>query len=183
MRSSSNAGGRPVEIGGKESNRLKELAPIAGTVRIRLVDVPKRILSANKFMTTHWRRYWLYKKAWHAVLSLIFRSAKPGYEKPEKAVVRIVSWRKRVVDFDNLVNGVKPILDWLKIAGWIMDDDPQHIELIVSQQNSREDITTIELLERKTERRLADHAGPGRLGRCVQRASPEQVPISPRVSL
>jgi len=130
---------------------------------IRNVEVPKRILSANKFLTQHWRRYWAYKKGWQKVLGLIFRSPGPGYLKPEKAIVRITSWRKRTLDYDNLVAGCKPIVDFLKIAGWIVDDCPQHVELIVEQRGSNEDKTTIELFEGRARQQSSGIAGADRL--------------------
>lgn len=133
-------------------------APGIGTGRpdvvleiIRSAQIPKRILSANHFMFSHWRTYWHYKKSWHALLAVIFRSPGPAYIRPQRAVVRIVSTRKRTLDFDNLVNGVKPILDWLKVAGWIVDDDPEHLELLVSQERAQDDYTTVELLREKAD--------------------------------
>jgi hypothetical protein len=48
--------------------------------------------------------------------------------------VRIVSKRVRLCDPDNLVGGVKHLVDALRIAGIIPEDDPKAITLEVSQE-------------------------------------------------
>jgi hypothetical protein len=48
--------------------------------------------------------------------------------------VRIVSKRVRLCDPDNLVGGVKHLVDALRIAEIIPEDDPQAITLEVSQE-------------------------------------------------
>jgi hypothetical protein len=48
--------------------------------------------------------------------------------------VRIVSKRVRLCDPDNLVGGVKHLVDALRIANIIPEDDPQAITLEVSQE-------------------------------------------------
>jgi hypothetical protein len=48
--------------------------------------------------------------------------------------VRIVSRRVRLCDPDNLVGGVKHLVDALRIAGIIPEDDPKSISLEVSQE-------------------------------------------------
>ena len=48
--------------------------------------------------------------------------------------VRIVSKRVRLCDADNLVGGVKHLIDALRISQVIPEDDPQSITLEVSQE-------------------------------------------------
>ena len=48
--------------------------------------------------------------------------------------VRIRSLRVRLLDLDNLYGGVKWWVDTLRYAGFIPDDDPNSIELEVSQE-------------------------------------------------
>lgn len=48
--------------------------------------------------------------------------------------VRIVSKRVRLCDADNLVGGVKHLVDALRISQVIPEDDPQAISLEVSQE-------------------------------------------------
>lgn len=48
-------------------------------------------------------------------------------------VVRITSYRRRLLDFDNLAGGCKYFLDCCKYAQLIPDDRPQDITLKVNQ--------------------------------------------------
>lgn len=48
--------------------------------------------------------------------------------------VRIISMRVRICDPDNLVGGQKHLIDALRIAGVIPEDDPYSITLQVSQK-------------------------------------------------
>ncbi len=73
---------------------------------------------------------------------------------PPGIVVRITSYRRKLLDFDNLVGGTKYLLDGLRFAKLIPDDSPDQIELQVSQVkvgNETEEKTEIELLPRKSE--------------------------------
>ena len=94
------------------------------------VRVPKEILSANNFLYRHWRVYFQYKKNWHWMLRAHLRHVEPV---KCKMSVEIISERKNMIDQDNLVGGCKPILDYLKIAGYIQDDGPKFIKLKVGQ--------------------------------------------------
>lgn len=51
-----------------------------------------------------------------------------------RITVRIKSCRKRLLDPDNLVGGVKYLLDGLRYAGILPDDNPDQITLQVSQE-------------------------------------------------
>lgn len=51
--------------------------------------------------------------------------------------VRVVSRRVRLCDPDNLVGGVKHLLDALRIAEVIPEDNPEAIRLEVSQEKVR----------------------------------------------
>ena len=51
--------------------------------------------------------------------------------------VRIVSRRVRLCDPDNLVGGVKHVLDALRLATIIPEDNPEEIRLEVSQEKVR----------------------------------------------
>lgn len=58
----------------------------------------------------------------------------PGEVKnPGRVIVRIVSYRRRLLDIDNLSGGCKYHLDSLRYAKLIPEDNPQAISLEVSQ--------------------------------------------------
>lgn len=62
------------------------------------------------------------KKRWLNALAIIAKRAL--HPAAGKRKVTIVSYRKRLLDYGNLVGGAKPILDALKKLGWIVDDSP-----------------------------------------------------------
>jgi hypothetical protein len=62
-----------------------------------------------------------------------------------KATVHIHVEHGRLYDEDNLIAGCKPILDSLKGLCYIRDDSPEFLELVVTQEKSRERQTTIEV--------------------------------------
>ena len=60
----------------------------------------------------------------------------PSWTYPADGRVRvaIVRCARRRMDTDNLYGGVKPLLDGLKDAGAIVDDDTRWIDLVVTQE-------------------------------------------------
>ena len=63
---------------------------------------------------------------------------------PTRIIVRVKSYRKKLLDFDNLT--VKYFVDGLRYAGLIPDDTPDKITLEVSQEKSAEERTEIEII-------------------------------------
>jgi hypothetical protein len=55
----------------------------------------------------------------------------------DPAAVRIVQYRKRLLDIDNLYASCKPILDALVKCGLIKDDSPDHCKLSVFQMTGK----------------------------------------------
>jgi hypothetical protein len=67
-----------------------------------------------------------------------------------RRVVRITSYRRRLLDFDNLAGGCKYFLDSCKYAGLIPDDGPECITLEVSQvrvKTKAEERTELEIIK------------------------------------
>lgn len=65
-----------------------------------------------------------------------------------RIVVRIASFRVRLLDPDNLAGGAKYIVDGLRYAGLIPDDSPDQIILEVSQKkvtNRNQELTSVEI--------------------------------------
>ena len=66
-----------------------------------------------------------------------------------RTVVRIVSFRTRLCDTDNLCGGCKYAVDALRYNGLIPNDDPQSIELRVTQikvKTRKQERTEIEII-------------------------------------
>lgn len=62
--------------------------------------------------------------------------------------IRIISMRVRICDPDNLVGGQKHLIDALRLAGIIPEDDPDSIILQVSQKkvkSYKEEATWVEV--------------------------------------
>lgn len=53
--------------------------------------------------------------------------------KREKKLIKIISYRKRLLDYGNLVGGAKPIPDALVALGWLWDDSPEWSEVVYEQ--------------------------------------------------
>jgi hypothetical protein len=76
---------------------------------------------------------------------LLFRMAicKPPKRPPKHASVAIQVARKRPQDIDKALASVKPILDHMKRAGWIMGDSQRHITLRVVEHRAQRQATLI----------------------------------------
>lgn len=61
--------------------------------------------------------------------------------------VRITSYRKRLLDPDNLAGGTKWFTDCLRYAGIIVEDTPEEITIENRQKKSKEEKTQIEVYE------------------------------------
>ncbi len=66
-------------------------------------------------------------------------------------VERIYGGRGKAMDPDNLVGGVKPVLDGLVRAGIIPDDNPDQIRLYVSQVKGEGMAVRITIIGRRKE--------------------------------
>ena len=60
----------------------------------------------------------------------------------EKRVVEIHSFRKRRLDPDNLIGGMKLLIDSLCDVGLIWDDSPKYLDLTVIQETERKNPRT-----------------------------------------
>lgn len=55
-------------------------------------------------------------------------------EGPTRTIVRIMSYRVRLLDKDNLYGGAKPYVDALRYCGALEDDSPDAIDLEITQE-------------------------------------------------
>jgi len=61
-----------------------------------------------------------------------------------KCRVAITLHRKRLQDPDNATGSVKPVVDALVRNGWLVDDSPEYLELVVREEKSKDQRTVIE---------------------------------------
>ena len=61
----------------------------------------------------------------------------------KKRRVEIKSFRSRLLDQDNLIGGLKPLIDSLVEMDLLLDDGPEYLLLRAEQENSRDQRTEI----------------------------------------
>ena len=99
------------------------------------ITVFHEIKSANTWLHKNWRVYWRYKDNWCSALDLVKDTKGLGIPKNRKFTkIRIVSFRHKLLDWDNLVAGVKPINDWLTRNKFIVDDNSKEVTMSVLQK-------------------------------------------------
>lgn len=111
------------------------------------LQIPLVVPSPNLWVRAHWRRYQSIKTQWceeiaFAVLGL--GAQRNALVLPfEWAHVEVISYRKRLLDPDNLAGGLKPIMDGLRYAGVIQDDTARNVHITVMQFISKPPSTVI----------------------------------------
>ena len=94
------------------------------------------IKSRNVLDKMHWAAKRLIRKEYALLIRNQMR-LNPIYgeaEEGRKYTLEIVSYRKRLLDYDNLVGGsIKQLLDAMTSENFIWDDAPKYIDLRVKQ--------------------------------------------------
>ena len=109
--------------------------------------------SANQWVYKHWRAYHSIKKAWLDRLTIATIQHRLALKDPFQRVILHVERRGiRLLDEDNLVAGLKPIIDSLIKLGVVPNDTTDVIESIETKQvrvpHKIEQQTTILVIER-----------------------------------
>jgi hypothetical protein len=114
---------------------------------IRLVLAGNRLLSRNQLDKMKWpARHRLSKRLKREVGLLILSSRlKKSLYPLQRAVVSITSYRKALLDPDNLTAGAKSYIDALVTNGLLIDDKPENIKLTVNQVRAGKYETVIEV--------------------------------------
>ena len=103
------------------------------------LEIPRIPPSPNTLLGTHWRyrhknsALWQ-KEVWYALITAGYSPQRTPYP---KARVTINRRSRQQLDPDNLVGCVKPVIDALRYAHVLLDDSPNHIELVVTQTRDR----------------------------------------------
>jgi len=91
------------------------------------------------------RMHWAAKRKLKQEYALLIRNkmrTKPHYHdlitEPTFFTLEIVSYRKRYLDFDNLVGGCKQLIDAMIDEQFIWDDSPKYLDLRVKQVLNKE---------------------------------------------
>ena len=111
--------------------------------------IPGRVESGNKRQRTHWKKRHREDKRDQGFWSILMRSNCPRdvlvSEPHPRREIDLLVFRKRLLDYDNLVTGLKPFIDvlrcrWnrkLKILDWsgiIYDDSPKYVRWSIDQR-------------------------------------------------
>jgi hypothetical protein len=91
-------------------------------------EIPLVIESGQRMRGWHWRRYHAYKRRMWDALGLFFPARDARCPRVRMAVV-ITSFNSPIRDVENLIQGCKPIPDWLKRAGYIYEDADEWLAL------------------------------------------------------
>ena len=108
-----------------------------------IIELPLKIESRNVLDKQHWA----VKRESKGLWALFIRNQMKlrGIEKAKckKYKIYILSYRKKKLDYDNLVGGCKQLLDAMTDEQFIFDDSPDYIDLHVEQHICKEYLTII----------------------------------------
>ena len=111
------------------------------------IKIPISMPSLNKLLKWHWSKKTKKRKFYQ----LLIRNEmnRVGYKKVKKnefCSLEITTSVQRKYDYDNLVGGMKPLLDALRKEGFIYDDNPDSILVNYHQKTDKKPYTTIKRL-------------------------------------
>jgi|TARA_R100000479_G_C6249512_1_gene151858 hypothetical protein len=96
--------------------------------------LPITIKSRNVLDRLHWAKKSMLKKEYALLIRNQMRLNDIEQVKdPKKLNLSIVSVRKRLLDYDNLVGGCKQLIDALIEENYIYDDSPKWLEMNIQQ--------------------------------------------------
>lgn len=104
--------------------------------RLTMATIDRVPLPLNRLLRAHWTARRRERQAWYLALFAAVGRAPRGRPR-RRARVRVTVRRRRRQDPDNAAGSVKPLLDALKNLGWIVDDSPRWIELVVTEETCR----------------------------------------------
>lgn len=109
-----------------------------------IIELVKKIPSGNQIIRWHWAVNSRNKKEWCLLIRNQMRLKKVKKAKDKDIYnLLIISYRKKLLDKDNLYTGCKSLIDACVIEDLIWDDNPQSVNLKVEQYKSNEDKTMI----------------------------------------
>lgn len=102
------------------------------------LTIPRVPISPNDRERLHWTDKRKTNKKWRGDIMA-------ALDRNRFYIVRIVLHRRRLLDEDNAVGSLKPVLDGLRDSGLIYDDSRRWILLHTSQVQDKDDYTEIEI--------------------------------------
>jgi len=122
------------------------------------ITVPVPTNSTNEWVRAHWKKYHTIKTEWYKRLhwATIQNRGKAKFGDPiQNASLTIERRGLKLLDEDNLIGGVKPVIDALVKLGFLEDDTPdviQHMNVFQTKvMTFAEQKTRITIIECKSE--------------------------------
>jgi len=117
------------------------------------ITLPIVTNSPNKMLRMHWTERYKIQKDYGYLLKAAIEDKHRIKYMYEYRKVEIFSYRKQLLDPDNLVGSVKLLLDAIEEAGLIWEDSPEYLSLSVFQEidkkNPRTEVIIYVLDEKK----------------------------------
>lgn len=101
------------------------------------VVIPEPVHSINEILRWHWAKRGKVQDTYGLAIHAAMDGVRVPRFQPTKCKVEVASYRKRLLDPDNLVGGTKLIVDALRKLGIVYRDSPKWIDLNVSQSLDR----------------------------------------------
>ena len=114
------------KIGGEDNRCRSDFSPF-------IIEIPVRVKSRNVLDRQHWAIKRKDKKEYALLIRNQMRLNKIPLADKKKYRLVIISFRKKKLDYDNLIGGCKHLIDALIDEKFIYDDSPDYIDLIVEQ--------------------------------------------------
>ena len=109
-----------------------------------ILTLPMKVESRNVLDRKHWAVKRESKKIWALFVRNQMRLKKiKKAGTGQKFKLTIISYRKRLLDLDNLYGGVKQLLDACIDEELIWEDSPKYLDLKVEQYTSKKEETII----------------------------------------
>lgn len=104
------------------------------SIQSDILTIPQKVESRNVLDRKHWAVKRRNKQIWAVFVRNQMKLKKiRECEIGEKFKLTIISYRKKLLDYDNLVGGVKQLLDACSEEKLIWDDAPKYLNLKVEQ--------------------------------------------------
>lgn len=98
------------------------------------VVILEPVHSINEILRWHWAKRRKVQDTYRMAIHAAMDGVRVPRFKPTKCKVEVASYRKRLLDFDNLVGGTKLIVDALRKLGIVYRDSPKWLDLGVRQE-------------------------------------------------
>ena len=108
-----------------------------------ILFIPLKIKSRNEIDKYHWAVKKKLKQEYCLFIRNQMRLQRILFAQCKLYKIIIISYRKRLLDFDNLVGGCKQMIDAMTDEKLIFDDSPEYLEIEFKQYKSKKDNTII----------------------------------------